>query len=67
MYRIVCDYGNGRKVPATLPPFHTEQEANTYASDLNEKVSMITHGDDVPLFVYRVEECKEGEIDERAD
>ena len=36
-------------------------------TDLNEKVSMITHGDDVPLFVYRVEECKEGEIDERAN
>ena len=67
MYRIVCDYGNGRKVPATLPPFNTEQEATSRASELNEIVAKITHGDDVPLFVYRVEDCKEGEIDERAN
>ena len=58
MYRIVCDYGNGRKVPATLQFFNTEQEATARACKLNEKVAKITHGDDVPLFVYRVEECK---------
>lgn len=58
MYRIVCDYLDGRG-RALDKMFDTEQEASDYAFDLNEKVAKFAHGGDIP-FVYRVKECEKG-------